>query len=305
MLAWLSFLVTVALLPPLFAGVVNRVKAVLACRRGAPLLQPFFETARLLRKGRVVGESTTLLFALGPSAALAGALVASCVAPLPGRLALFPFPGDPVLFAGALAFGRFLTILAALDTGSSFEGMGGSREALYGVFVEPSLLLCAAALSLASGSLTLLGMTGPYLAELHLAVSLGASIVLFILLLVEGSRVPVDDPNTHLELTMVHEVMALDHGGPDLAFTTWAAWLRMTLLAGTIACLLVPGGGGALALFGHAAFILLLAASVGLLESSIARFRLSHVPQFIVLSASFATILFCATLLARFGGGLR
>lgn len=290
------------LLPFLFAGLINRTKAFLAGRRGAPVLQPLFDCLRLLRKRPAVSAVTTPVLQLGPVGSLAAAFAAACVAPLPGGVSLVSFPGDFILFAAVLGLGRFLLVAAALDTGSSFEGMGASREATYGVFAEPALFLTCAALSLSSGRLVFRGIVEHGAGTTALSFAVIAASVFLLLLLVEGSRVPVDDPNTHLELTMVHEVMILDHSGPDLAFASYAAWLRMVLFAGIAANLLLPVAGTAAAIALHAAAILAVAVFVGVVESSVARFRLTHVPQFILLASALALILVAALFLTRFGG---
>jgi formate hydrogenlyase subunit 4 len=282
------------LLPPLLPGLVARVKAVAAGRRGPPLLQPYLDLARLLRKGAVYGAGTTWVFRAGPVVSLATALAAGALLPLGGRAAPLSFPGDVVAFAALLALGRFFTVAAALDTGSSFEGMGASREATFGALAEPVLLLvltilCVAARGAGFGEVLEPGAAGA--AALTHPVLVVAAAALFVVLLAENSRIPVDDPGTHLELTMIHEVMVLDHSGPDLAFIEYGAAVKLFLFAALLAHLVLPfpagGPAGAGVLL---AGILAAAVAVGLVESLMARLRLRRVPQLLVSAGALAAL---------------
>src|SRR5579862_1948923 len=243
--------IAVSLLPPLCAlvlapllpAVINRTKAFIAGRRGPPLLQPYRDVLKALRRGAVYGDVTSWVFRLGPVAYLAVLLAALLVVPLGGIAAPLDFGGDLIVLVGLFAVGRFATMLAALDTGSSFEGMGASREAHFAVLAEPALLLALAALARASGALSLSGIYGALDAARWLAVLPGLALVamtLLVLELVENSRIPVDDPTTHLELTMIHEVMVLDHTGPDLAMIQYGAALKLWLLGALFVGLAVP-----------------------------------------------------------------
>jgi formate hydrogenlyase subunit 4 len=271
---------------PLLFGVINRVKAKFAGRTGQPLLQTYFDLAKLLRKGAVLSDTTSWAFRLGPSLGLACALCALCLAPLGGQPALISFEGDLFLFAGIMSLGRFATASAALDTGSSFEGMGASREMQFAVPAELAQVLGLVALAQASGSYSLSGMIG----GLDMArweacgpvLALTAT-ALFLVLLAETCRIPVDDPNTHLELTMIHEVMVLDHGGPDLAFIVYAQGVKMWTLCAVLGGLLAPYRGDAAAAAGlGVACVFALAVVIGVVESSMARLRLLMVPRMLV-----------------------
>jgi formate hydrogenlyase subunit 4 len=288
-------------LPPLLPGVVARVKAIVAGRRGPPLVQPYRDLLRLLRKGAVYGAGTSWVFRAGPVVALATALAAGALLPLGGRAALLGFPGDVVAFAALLALGRFFTVAAALDTGSSFEGMGASREATFGALAEPVLLLvlmllCAAAGAAggpagAAGFGEVLEPVGAAAAALTQPVLVVAAAALFVVLLAENSRIPVDDPNTHLELTMVHEVMVLDHSGPDLAFIEYGAAVKLFLFAALLAHLVLPfPAGGLLGAAVLVAGVLGVAVAVGLVESLMARLRLRRVPQLLVSAGALAAL---------------
>jgi len=292
------------LLPPLLQGVINRVKAAFAGRRGPSVLQLYFDLWKLLRKGAVYSTTTTWAFRLGPAASLAALLLAALLLPLGGGLpAPVSFAGDVILFAYLLGAARFATVLAALDTGSSFEGMGASREVTFSALAEPALFLSIAALAIARGSLSWTAMLSGQMQVWHLfgpalAMLVGA---LFLVALAENSRIPFDDPNTHLELTMVHEVMILDHSGPDLAFILYGASLKLFLLGAIVMRLALPLEASIpahVALF--VAGMLVFAVVVGIVESTFARLRMNRVPQILIAAGVFAALA-VAVILIRVG----
>ena len=280
-----------ALLPPaaglaaspfLFA-VINRTKAFFAGRRGPPLLQPYFDLWKLLRKGATYSRTTTWVFRAGPVVGLASAAAALLLLPWGSLPALVVFPGDFVLFATLLCLARFFTVLAALDTGSSFEGMGASREVLFSALAEPALFLGLAAVAAQTKAVSLSDMLGGVSVSSWAAEGPALALVcaaLFAVLLAENARIPVDDPNTHLELTMIHEVMVLDHSGPDLAFLQVGAAVKLWLFGGLLVGLAVPVRTGDAFLDAGAflAGMLALAVLVGVVESCMARLRLARVP---------------------------
>jgi formate hydrogenlyase subunit 4 len=283
-IAVLHIVLALALSPLLF-GVINRTKAFFAGRAGQPLLQLYFDLAKLLQKGAVYSRTTTWLFQAGPLVSLAAVFTAGLLVPLGGWPSLVAFPGDFLVFAYLLGLARFMTILAALDTGSSFEGMGASREAAFSALAEPALLLSILAIGRRAGSLSLSGMLSqPFGWGLAAPAFWLVAAAVFIVLLAENARVPVDDPTTHLELTMIHEVMVLDHSGPDLAFILYGSALKLWILGALWIGIVAPLGGlpawagTALAvagLFGLAVFI-------GVIESTMARLRLVRVPTLLV-----------------------
>jgi len=286
-------LLAVLIVAPALPGIANRTKSALTGRRGAPVLQLYRDLARLWRKGVVYSQTTTAIFRLGPIVLLAATLLAAALLPLDGRRALLSFPGDLVAFAGLLGLGRFVMALAAMDTGSSFEGMGASREVTVASFAEPALFLCFIVLVLATGRLDLTGMYG---LPLHDAWPVAApSLVLaagslFIVTLAETCRVPVDDPLTHLELTMIHEVMVLDHSGPDLALILYAGAVKMALFAALVAGVLLPrasqppGVAIAALLLG----LVVVAVAIGVVESVTSRLRMNRVPQLLIAASALA-----------------
>ena len=294
-------------LSPLLLGVINRVKAKVGGRRGRPLLQLYFDIAKLLRKNSVYPKTTTWFFRAAPIAGVATALLALLLLPFGGVPAVASFPGDFLVMAGLLALSRFTLILAALDTGSAFEGMGAAREGLFSAMAEPVLLFCLMVLAYESREHTLSLMLGGLPSAVWLAqwpMYLLLAIALFFLLLTENCRIPVDDPNTHLELTMIHEVMILDHSGPDLALLEYAAALKLWLFSLLIVGVTLPraqgllfteppmAGAAALALdAGFAlAMVFVIAVLVGCVESAMARLRLERVPQVLALAGSFACL---------------
>jgi formate hydrogenlyase subunit 4 len=273
---------------PLLLGIINRVKAKIAGRRGQPLLQLYYDLWKLVRKGAVYSQTTTWVFRAGPLVSLAAAAVALLLVPLGGVGALAAFPGDLVLLAYLLGLMRFVTVLAAMDTGSAFEGMGASREVQFAVLAEPAMLLALASLAALTGNLSLSGIVGG-LSLSGLPASATPAILLaaaatFIVLLAENARIPFDDPNTHLELTMIHEVMVLDHGGVDLAAIQYAASLKLWVYAALLSGIMVPLRT-AMPLLDAAAVlagIFLIAVAVGAVESAMARLRLLRVPQLLL-----------------------
>ena len=273
-------------LAPLFLGIITRTKAVVAGRVGPPLLQPYHDVIKLMRKGAVYSRTTTWIFRAGPVVGLAAVILATALAPFGSWRALLSFPGDVILFAYLLALTRFVTAIAALDTGSSFEGMGASRELTFATLAEPALLLGVAAVARRTGSLSLSEMMSSVTLGLWaqaaptLALVAAAFLVVF---LAENGRIPVDDPSTHLELTMIHEVMVLDHGGPDLAFILYGAAVKLWLLGALLVGILpLHGGNPWLNAAAAIAVMGVLAVFTGLVESSMARLRLTEVPKLLV-----------------------
>jgi formate hydrogenlyase subunit 4 len=290
------------LLAPLLGGVVNRVKARFAGRTGQPLLQPYHDLVKLLRKGAVYSRTTSWVFRLGPVAGLAAAAGCLAVLPIGGVPAPLAFPGDLLLLAYLMGLMRFTTITAALDTGSAFEGMGASREAWFSMLAEPALILGLAALAVHTGSASLSGMLDG-LAIGELAGPGGPLLVLVagafaIVLLAENARIPVDDPTTHLELTMIHEVMVLDHGGVDFGVIHYAASLKLWVFAGLLTGVLLPPRTGwwPIDCAVGALMVLIVAAAVGVVESVMARLKLVRVPQLLV-AASVLSVLALALVL--------
>jgi formate hydrogenlyase subunit 4 len=271
-------------LPPLLPGVIAKTKAAFAGRNGPPLLQGYRDLAKLLRKGTVLPQGSTWVFLAGPVAGVAAPLVASFLVPFGGHSAPVSFAGDMVLFAYLFALARFFTASAALDTGSAFEGMGAAREVAFSALAEPALFFGFVALARISGSLSLSGMLGG-----EGWATAGAPLVLVaaswaVVLLAENCRIPFDDPNTHLELTMIHEVMVLDHGGPSLGLVLYGASVKLFVLSALFLRVVFPFSATTPGLdwLAFVAGILLVAMGIGVVESVMARLKLVKVPQLLV-----------------------
>ncbi|MCL4204650.1 MAG: NADH-quinone oxidoreductase subunit H [Pirellulaceae bacterium] len=283
-------------LAPLLMSVIHRTKARFAGRRGQPWLQPYRELGKLLRKSAVYSRTTSPLFYAGPVFGGAAIVLALVFLPLAGAPALISFPGDFVFVAYLLGLARFCTVLAALDTGSSFEGMGASREVCFSALAEPALLLAFTAIAALTHQLSLSEMMDRLGHSVLLSAAAPALLLsaaaLMIVFLAENARIPVDDPTTHLELTMIHEVMVLDHSGPDFALIQYAASLKLWILGSLLVGVLMPVRSGSL-LVEFAAGVLglvLLAVVTGCIESGMARLRLVRVPQFLIAASVLATL---------------
>ena len=280
-------------MPPLLLGVINKTKALFGGRVGPPLLQSYCDLSKLMRKGLVLSQATTWVFRLGPIVGLATAVLAGMLVPFGRFEAPIAFAGDLILFAYLFGLARFLTTAAALDTGSAFEGMGAAREVTFACLSEPALLFAFLVLAKISGSLTLTHMLqGPAggFSEGVAAPLILVAIGLFVIMLAETCRIPVDDPNTHLELTMIHEVMVLDHSGPLFGVILYAAALKLFVLGAVLLQVIAPFQTGHAWLDWplFALKMLVLATAIGVLESMMARLQMRHVPYLLV-----AALLFC------------
>jgi formate hydrogenlyase subunit 4 len=283
---------------PLLPGMINRVKAWVAGRRGPPVLQLYYDLARLWRKGAVLSTAVSAAHVAGPAIAWVATLAAAFLLPLGPAQGALGFRGDAFLFVYLLALARFCISLSALDTGSAFEGMGAARDVSYAVLAEAAIIAALLTLGLQSGSAELKSMLAP-------SAGAGAALLaagLFAVLLAENCRVPFDDPNTHLELTMIHEVMVLDHSGPPLAVILHGASMKLLLFSVVLAETVLPIGElpPVLAVATLAASVLVVAVGVGLVESLSARLAFRRVP--LLLTTAFLLCLF-ALLAAWRGGG--
>ena len=285
------------LLAPLLPGIINKVKAWVAGRRGPPVLQLYYDLAKLWRKDVVMSNLASPGFIIGPAVAWTALTGAAVLMPL-GRVGgLVSFRGDVLLLIYLLALARFCTAWAAMETGSAFEGMGSAREVSYAVLAEAALIAAVLSLVVHTGSVSLNTMLSP-------SVGAGAALLaagLFVVLLAENCRVPFDDPNTHLELTMIHEAMVLDHSGPPLAAILHGAALKLLLFSVLLVQVVLPVGEmSPLAATGAlAAGVLAVTVGVGLVESFLARLAFKRVP--LLLTTAFLLCLF-ALLVAWKGG---
>ncbi|MBN2143008.1 MAG: NADH-quinone oxidoreductase subunit H [Candidatus Aureabacteria bacterium] len=290
-LAILSALIFAPLLP----GVINKTKAFFSGKKGPSIFQLYYDILKLIRKGAVYSTTTTFLFKTGPVISLAAMIIVLFLLPLGGQPSILFFPGDYVVLIYFLGLVRFFMILAALDTGSSFEGMGASREAAFSTLCEPVLFVSLAALCKMTGQTSLTGVFSgidSWIFGNHIPVILLILTAIYIIYLAENARIPVDDPNTHLELTMIHEVMILDHSGPDLAFLLYSGslklWIFGSVLSGILAAA-IP-----LSPLTHFAFcigwLILIGVLTGITESVMARLKLIHIPQLLIAAFSFSVL---------------
>lgn len=280
--------------PFLMTGIIKKTKAFWAGRKGVSIFQPFWDFIRLMNKESVYSETTSWVFKFAPIVLFTTIFFASLFVPLATGTAIINIPFAFVIFSYVLGFGKFFALIGALDTGSSFEGMGASREACFSTIVEPAFFI-------AMGSIVALTKINSFENLKMITENAGiygvliitlAVITLFIMLLVEGCRVPVDDPTTHLELTMIHEVMILDNSGVDLGFITWGSAIKMFIIEALIAALIIPSGLPIwLSILAFLGIILIISISIGTIESSMARFRMTHVFEFIFIMSITALLI--------------
>ncbi|HVU85605.1 MAG TPA: NADH-quinone oxidoreductase subunit H [Puia sp.] len=281
-------------------GIIIRTKSILSGRKGPGIFQPLKDVWRLFRKGAVYSETASFIFQIAPSIYFASVLMAIAMIPFGSQPGLISFKGDFVLFAYVLALGKFFMIIAALDTGSSFEGMGASREALYSLLAEPAFFILMGSFALLTGHSSFQEIFGSLHFGTYISYAVGAlaAFVISIIALVENSRMPIDDPKTHLELTMIHEVMILDNSGFDLGLLLYATNLKFAMYGALIAnFFLTPGSE---LYFSIPIFIvtqLLFAVVIGIIESFMARFRMNHNPQYIFTLTSMSLLIFLGVLL--------
>jgi formate hydrogenlyase subunit 4 len=282
----------VLLLAPLLTGFVRKVKAQLLRRKGPPLLQPYRDLLRLMRKEVVLAENASWLFRVIPYLIFAATWVAAALVPTFATGLMFSWSADLIAIVALLGSARFFLALAGMDVGTSFGGIGSSREVMIASLAEPAMIMIVFTLALIAGSTQLSTVSGFMLSPaVGLRVSLGLALIALVLVAIaENARVPVDNPATHLELTMVHEAMVLEYSGRHLAVIELAASLKLLLYMSLLACLFVPwglalpGAPAAALLVGTAAYVIKLAAGgflLALFETAIAKMRVFRVPDFL------------------------
>jgi formate hydrogenlyase subunit 4 len=302
--AVLAQVLLVAAGAPLVTGALRWLKARLVGRRGASPLQPYADLGKLLGKGTVVSTTTSWIFRVTPYVLVATTLVAALVVPLVVTRSALAFAGNIILVMYLFMLGTFFLALAGLDAGSAFGGMGGSREVAVAALSEPTVILAVLALALRAGTINLGSIVEQLADEPWLAVNPGhllAFAAFFIVMLAETGRLPVDNPATHLELTMIHEAMVLEYSGHYLALVEWAASMKLTLFLVLLANLFFPWGvpthaaPGAvlLALVALGSKVAVLVAALAFVETSVAKLRLFRVPE--LLAGSFALALLSVT----------
>lgn len=294
----ISFILII-LMSLVFTGIIIRTKSITSGRKGPGIFQPLKDLARLFKKGSVYSQTTSFIFQVAPSVYLASILMAVLVIPLGRYKGILSFEGDFVFFAYVLGAGKFFSIISAMDTGSSFEGMGASREALFSMFAEPAFFLLLGSFALLTGHTSFQQI----FYSLHFGSSVSyvlmvlATYVLVMIALVENSRMPIDDPKTHLELTMVHEVMVLDNSGFDLGMILYGTQLKLAMYGGLIANLFMGDFPLYLTIPIFFALQIAFAMTVGIIESFMARFRMNHNAQYILTLSSVSLMILLGVLL--------
>lgn len=298
-------LAIILIIPFLMMGIIRKTKAFWGGRKGASVIQPIHDFIKLVKKDFVISQTTTSVFRIAPIIQFTSVLAAALFVPLANGSALFNLPAGLVLFSYILGLGKFFSLISAMDTGSSFEGMGASREACFTSLVEPAFFMLMASVMAISGNYTfdslklILASSGSY----GVLIIIFAIIVLLLMILIEGSRVPVDDPTTHLELTMIHEVMILDNSGIDLALFSWANGIKMLLISSLISYIVLPQNIGTIeSILSYLAIMLVISVLIGTIESAIARLRMSHVFEFVFIMSSFALVVLSLVVARMFGG---
>ncbi|MBR2438721.1 MAG: NADH-quinone oxidoreductase subunit H [Lentisphaeria bacterium] len=303
---WILWLIASFILCPLLPGIINKVKAFFAGRKGPSIFQLYYDLFKLLKKGSVISNTSGGLLKLAPCVSLAAIAVAALLLPLGIVNSPLSFEGDIIVFFYLLGTARLLTVWGALDTGSSFEGMGASREMQFSALAEAAIfgiIGCIAALT-RKCDLTMLPATA-FSGSISAVAILLCALAFFIVLLMENCRVPADDPNTHLELTMIHEAMILDYAGPDLALILYGASLKLWLFASFFVILLFPAIQVGL-LISSLLFIggiIATVVAVGIIESCMARYRFIKVPQMLI--GAFGLSLISLFFLIFFDGGIK
>ena len=277
-------------LAPLFSGMVNKLKAVLTGRIGAPIVQPYYELFRLIKKETINAGSSSFVSRISPLINFITLIIAAAMLPVGFWKPLIHFDGDIILFAYILGLARFFQIIAAMDIGSSFEGMGAAREATFALFAEPIFFFTIGSISFLSG------FTSIY--EIYHSIRLNnisyevfiliCSISVFILAVTECSRMPVDDPNTHLELTMIHEVMILDNSGVDLFLYQYSSYIKLFIYAILEITFFYPFSRESYML-GVLIFVtgsMALAFTLGVVETVTSRYRMKNIPQYLLFGTA-------------------
>lgn len=298
-------LIILLFVPFLMMGVIKKTKAFWAGRKGVSLFQPLYDFIRLMKKDFVISRTTSVVFKIAPVVAISSVLAASLFVPMATGTALINIQAGIIIFAYVLGLGKFFSLISAMDTGSSFEGMGASREACFTTIVEPAFFMIIASVMALTGNFTFTSLKGilENAGSYGILITIFAVAALFLMILIEGSRVPVDDPTTHLELTMIHEVMILDNSGSDLALLTWGNSIKMLLISSLIANILIPAHFSELASTALYLFIIFaISVIIGTVESGMARIRMSHVFEFVFIMSSFALVVLSLVVARMFGG---
>jgi len=283
-----------------FLGIITRVKSISSGRKGPGIFQPMLDIFRLLKKGTIYSSTTSFIFKIAPVIYFATILSASFLLPFHNEPGLLSFQGDFIAFSYMLALGKFFMIIAALDTGSAFQGMGASREALYSLLVEPAFFILFASFAMFTGYTSFYEIYNSIYFASYIAIFAGvlAAYNLFQIIMVENSRVPYDDPKTHLELTMIHEVMVLDNSGFDLALIQFASSLKFVIFGTLISnFFFTPDLSVYMGILIFIVIQFLFAVVVGIAESFRARHKLRNNNKAIVILTPISILIFLSMLM--------
>ncbi|HQH18851.1 MAG TPA: NADH-quinone oxidoreductase subunit H [Bacteroidales bacterium] len=283
-----------------FLGIITRVKSIASGRKGPGLFQPMWDIFRLLKKGTIYSSTTSFIFKIAPIIYFATILSASFLLPFHNEPGLLSFQGDFIAFSYMLALGKFFMIIAALDTGSAFQGMGASREALYSLLVEPAFFILFASFAMFTGYTSFYEIYNSIYFASYIAIFAGvlAAYNLFQIIMIENSRVPYDDPKTHLELTMIHEVMVLDNSGFDLALIQFASSLKFVIFGTLISnFFFTPDLSVYMGILIFIVIQFLFAVIVGIAESFRARHKLRNNNKAIVILTPISILIFLSMLM--------
>lgn len=283
-----------------FVGIIIKVKAKIAARKMPSVLQPVYDVIRLFKKGAIYSQTTSVIFKIAPLVYFSSVALAVLFIPIGSNEGLLSFEGDFVFFAYLLGIGKFMTIISAMDTGSGFEGMGANREALYSMLIEPAFFILIGSLALFTNNVSFhdLFLHLQLDTNLYYIIGIASVCVLIYIAMVENSRMPIDDPKTHLELTMVHEVMILDNSGFDLGLIHIASWLKFSIYGALISNFIISNSWAfywqILAFLGtQFAF----SVTVGILEAFRARNKMEKNPQWLIMLSAISVVVFLTALI--------
>jgi len=283
-------IIIILMIAPLFAGLVNKFKAFFTGRIGAPVLQPYYELLRIFRKETINSTYSSFISRIAPILNFISLIIAVAMLPVGIWKPLISFNGDIILFAYILGLARFFQIIAAMDIGSSFEGMGAAREVTFALFAEPIFFFTIGSISFLSGMTSLHDIYHSIRIDTlsHLVFIFICSISVFMLTVTECSRMPVDDPNTHLELTMIHEVMILDNPGFDLFMYQYSAYIKLFIYAILEVLFFYPFGRESFPLQLVIFFVIsfMLAAALGIVETVTSRYKMKNIPHYLLFATA-------------------
>ncbi len=283
-------ILAIIIVAPLFAGIINKQKAIFTGRMGAPILQPYYELQRLFKKETINAKSSSFISQISPLINFVVVIFAAAMLPIGFWKPLISFNGDIILFAYMLGLARFFQILAAMDIGSSFEGMGAAREATFALFAEPIFFFTLGSIAFISGTTSIYDIYHSIRLDnlSYIVFIVICSISAFLLSVTECSRMSVDDPNTHLELTMIHEVMILDNSGFDLFLYQYSGYIKLFIYAIIETSFFYPFGvqNYSLGLIVFVIVVLILSGALAVVETITSRFKMKNIPQYLLFATA-------------------